>query len=184
MQLPLVERIKTHISSWTARQLSLAVQLLLSSSLIYSLINFWMSTFLNIASHQWMSYVPLSCVLAHLWTPTKLSLSGRCLQTEEEERFTTKRYFYFLGRVWSKRLKWAIHVFNRSPWGCYGLVAMTSWKFTNLQPHSGSVSMIDWLADDSRLLSFSIFVLISVSFACFSNDVPRKLLKRYKHQKD
>lgn len=162
---------RTHISSWSARQLSLAVQLQISSSIIYSLINFRMSTFPNSASHQLISYVPLSCGLAHLSTPTKLRLPGRCLQTKnanEEERFITKKYFYVLGRVWSKKAEMGCPCFQSVVWGYCGLVALSCWKSTNLQPHQGSGVYDRLIGLRLQIYFFSfIFASVSISFAYF-----------------
>lgn len=42
---PLVERVRTRLTSWTARHLSIAGRLQLVASVIHSLVNFWMSVF-------------------------------------------------------------------------------------------------------------------------------------------
>jgi len=85
--LPLLEKIRTQISSWTARTLSFAGRLQLISSMIFSVTNFWIAAFR--LPKVWVKEIDKMCA-AFLWSgpilntrKAKVALSEVCTPKSE-----------------------------------------------------------------------------------------------------
>ncbi|KAG7599383.1 Reverse transcriptase domain [Arabidopsis suecica] len=116
--LPLIEKIRSHISSWTARSLSFAGRLQLLSSVTFSLTNFWIAAF----------RLPKACIReidklcsAFLWSgpslnPKKAKVSWSDVCTPKSEGGLGLRSIEEANKVCILKLIWRILSAKGSLW--------------------------------------------------------------------
>ena len=118
---PLIQRIKQRISSWTARKLSFAGRLQLISSVIHSLINFWMSAFR--LPKQCIKEIDQLCC-AFLWSGPDLSshkakIAWKDVCKPREEGGLGLRSLNEVNSVCCLKLIWRVLSAKESLWVCW-----------------------------------------------------------------